>query len=55
MSSPTVLSKPKQIRSQLLLWFMAGLILLSVAATYYKTIILRDFLVINDLEEALEE
>lgn len=55
MSSPTDLSKPRQIRSLILLWLMIGLILLSVAATYYRTMVIRDYTVINDLEETLEE
>lgn len=45
----------KQKRSRILLTIVFVLILLSVAATYYKTIILRDFVIIDDLDESMLE
>lgn len=54
---PTLIEFTKiyQKRSSILFWCLVGLIILSVSATYYKTLVLRDFVVIDDLEETLEE
>ena len=43
-------------KSQVLLGTMLFLLVLSIAATYYKMVVLRDFVVIDDLDEVeLEE
>ncbi len=41
--------------SKILLYIILALIFISVTATYYKTIVQRDFEIINDLEENLTE
>jgi len=40
--------------SNTLLWTVFILILLSITATYYKMVVVRDFVVIDDLDEVTE-
>ena len=42
-------------RSQVLFAIMLVLVVLSIAATYFKTVVQRDFVIIDDLEEELTE
>lgn len=38
-------------RSKVLLYIVGLLVVISISATYYKTMVLHDFEIINDLEE----
>jgi len=38
-------------KSKILIWIFVGLTVLSVGYTFYKTVILQDFVVINTSEE----
>lgn len=42
-------------KSKALYMVLVLLILLSISATYYKFMILRDFEIVNDLDEVSEE
>ncbi len=41
--------------SRILLIVFILLTMLSIAATHYKTVVLKDFVIIDDLDEVVEE
>ena len=42
-------------KSKILIWVFVGLTVLSVGYTFYKTVILQDFVVIDSSEEEVDE